>query len=135
MFTISRKNAGQKKTSIFIPFDPLGNEDFDCKSGNQNIINPINESFDLVPSEEYSVSEITNNNATKNENFQPSDPELASLAAKLSVEFDSRENNSNINVVIEDDYSELVIGNSQVADSAMFDYKHQVTTVESDTEK
>ena len=39
---------------------------------------------------------------------------------------------SSINLLNEDDYPELITGNSQDVNSAMSDYKHQVTTVESE---
>ena len=65
-------------------------------NGNNNF-NPGTESTNLIPYEENSVSEITNNNAAETEKFFPSDLELAALARKLLVKFNLQEIYNNIN--------------------------------------
>ena len=67
--------------------------------------------------------------------FQPLDLELAALAKKLWINFDPKDINSNIDLVIEGNHPELITGNSKGIGCTLFDYKHQVTTPNSENKR
>ena len=71
----------------------------------------------------------------KNKSFQPSDLELVDLAQKLAQEFDSKGINSNIDLMIKDNYLELVTGKNKDIDRRLFNHKNDATTLESDNDE
>ena len=103
------------------------NENTDCRSGHHNLT-PNTKLFDLVPIDKYMISEMDNNNNIKNNILWPLDPKLPELAQKLLAKFYPEDIDSNMDLMIENNYSELIIGSSQDIDSSLFNYEHEVTT-------